>query len=67
MSLYDENWRYTNDALEMDASISVEIDKAFRKYIEKGYSPREISHLITHTVLSCELEHVLSKEEPKNG
>lgn len=40
--LFDENERYTKEAFELDKSIMDAIGPIFYKYVEAGYSVRDI-------------------------
>lgn len=58
-SLYDENGKYTEDAMKLDRETNEAIDDLFNKYVADGYSPREISHVMMATVSEIELTLLL--------
>lgn len=61
-SLYNStNWRYTHDGEELDKLAYYAISKIFQQFLDKGYSPREISHIIQANVSEIELEEVILK------
>ncbi|KKN29961.1 hypothetical protein LCGC14_0838800 [marine sediment metagenome] len=57
-SLYDENGKYTPDALHFDGEASRLILPLLKKIVAEGYRPREAAHLIEDavSVLGCELQ-----------
>ncbi len=59
MSLFDANNKYKVDAQDLDADVSAELQGYFQKYVELGYSPREISHIIMLAVMGLEMEFML--------
>lgn len=63
MSLYDQNWRYTDDGQQLDHKVNDVLRPIFDDFILKGYSPREIAHLLNGVVIQLELENVLDKEQ----
>lgn len=62
--LFDENERYTKQALKINSEIEAALLPVFNKY--RCYPAREIAHLMIHTVLDFELESVLSQELKSN-
>lgn len=60
-SLYDKNWRYTKDGDSLDRVTNNVLAPIFREWVEQGYSPREISHLMQQIVTDIECETILSK------
>lgn len=68
-SLYDNNARYTDDAQELENRVSAVLGNLFSEWQERGYSPRDISHVIQSLVLELEMTAVLTltpnKEENK--
>lgn len=55
-SLFDGNHKYTQEAINLDASISKALRDAFQQYIAQGYSPREISLIAYHAIQDVEFE-----------
>lgn len=67
-SLYDSNFRYTKEAGNLDASVSILISPIFKSYLISGYSPREICHIMNSAISMLELEGLLIGDivvEPK--
>lgn len=62
-SLYDKNYRYTTDGTYLDQETIIALGDLFARYVKKGYSPREISHVIQSAIEFMECEFVLSKEK----
>lgn len=58
-SLYNEDHRYTPDADELDALTIQALRDIFNRYADKGFSPREISHIMKTAVGDLELDRVL--------
>lgn len=67
-NLYDENDRYTPDAQKLDDEAGNLIFPLMQKYINLGYSAREIAHVVCSSVGLIECELILSnpKKEKKN-
>lgn len=57
-SLYDENGKYTPDALHFDGEASRLIRPLLEKIVAEGYRSREAAHLVEDavSVLGCELQ-----------
>lgn len=62
-SLYDNNFRYTPEADEIATNAFDLLKPLFDKWVNLGYSPREISHLVQGQAFEFELEAVLTKEQ----
>jgi hypothetical protein len=61
-SLYhEETWRYTDEAISLSNRASILLRPLIEEFIEKGYSPREIAHVIEGAVVELELDAVLDK------
>lgn len=59
-SLFDEkSFRWTPEAQLLGADLVIPIRKLFEEYQERGYSPREISHILMWIVIDEELMSVL--------
>lgn len=58
-SLYNEDCRHTDDADSLHYETVNALRSIFDKYLELGYSPREISHIMQSTVYDFELAAVL--------
>ena len=58
-SLYNKDFRYTKEAQILDREAHNAIEYMFDRWLAKGYSPREVSHIIKEAVTDFELEAVL--------
>lgn len=61
-SLYDENAKYTSDALALDRESARLIKPLMEEYVAKGYSPREVAHLINDSISLEGTEMVLTAD-----
>lgn len=59
-SLYDDNARYTDDAQELENRASQCLSSLFDDWLARGYSPRDISNVMTLLVLDLEMTSVLT-------
>lgn len=59
-SLYDKNFKYTEDALAFANEIFNAIRPIFEKYSKIGFSPRELSHIAQAEIMDKELDTILS-------
>lgn len=53
-------FRMNEDARALDREFSKVVRPIFKKYLDMGYSPREISHILYGIALDEELDAVLS-------
>jgi len=58
-SLFIED-RYSSDGQFLDEKTFTVLKPIFKKWSEKGYSAREISHIMSWTVKDVELETILN-------
>jgi hypothetical protein len=58
-SLYDKNDRYTYDASALSFDTNFVLKNIFKKYVNLGYSPREIAHIMITDVHDLELDAIL--------
>jgi hypothetical protein len=58
-SLYDDDYRYTEDANKLDIQCGDALQPIIRQWCNKGYSPREILGLVITTVHTICLEEML--------
>jgi hypothetical protein len=58
-SLYDSNHRYTPEGSSLDMATTRAVETIFNDYVKKGFSPREISHVMEAVVRDLELEAIL--------
>jgi len=63
--LYDENDKYTNDSGNLDREVTEALKPIFEKYVEAGYSFRDISHVTLHAVFGLEMEVILTEQVKK--
>ena len=59
-SLYDKTHRMTEAALALDASTHERLSAIFAEFAAKGFSPREIAHVMHEAVSDLERETVLT-------
>jgi hypothetical protein len=61
--LYNEkDDTYSEVALKLDTEAQDAIQPIFDKYVELGYSFRQISHVILSTVWECELTNIFNRK-----
>jgi len=65
MKFFDENNKYTEEALYLDTEVSKLLRPVYDKYIEMGYGPREISHIISLANMDTEVETILTQKDNK--
>ncbi len=73
-SLYDENAKYTPDALALDRAAARLMKPLMEDYVARGYSPREVAHLIsdsvnlegTEFILTADMKRFKEREGLKN-
>ena len=58
-SLYDGDHRYTREAKALGDKTYDALRHIFEEYVEAGYSPREVSHIIQAEVNDLEYSRVL--------
>jgi len=58
-SLFDENDRYTEDALYLDSFIKELVTKALEDYFLEGHSAREIQYIAQSAIVDICLDLVL--------
>jgi len=56
---YDKNNRFVKDIQDLNHEADTALTILYTKYIEMGYSPRDIAHIISLTNLGLELENVI--------
>jgi hypothetical protein len=59
-SLYTENHRYTDQAISLGTETGNAVTEIFKKYIDLGYSPREVSYIMQQEIRDIELMEVLN-------
>lgn len=64
-TLYDKNGKYTHETNHFELRIENAIRDIFNEYVDKGYSPRELSHLAQSAVYQLELMAMLPGNLPK--
>ena len=61
--LYNEkDDTYSEIAFKLDAEAQKAIQPIFDKYVELGYSFRQISHVILSAVWECELTNIFNRK-----
>lgn len=66
-SFYDNNNRYTKESIEIYSKFAKQLRIAFKELLDEGYSPREISHMITSVsgeIESCAVLGFLDRITP---
>lgn len=59
-SLFDENFKYTKEASNLEAEFyKAGVDTLFSKYVELGYSPREIFYILSQSLNDMSLNELL--------
>jgi hypothetical protein len=59
-SIFDEKFRYKKpDGCTLARRADAILEPLFKEYIDMGYSPREISHLLILSVMDVENEIIL--------
>lgn len=58
-SMFNNDESFTHDALELSARAERILRSAFKRYMARGYSAREISHVILHEVQRVEPSVIL--------
>ena len=58
-SLFKKDHFYTKEAQKLDSETLHATKDLFEKYVEKGYSPREIEYIMNKTIFDISLEHLL--------
>lgn len=61
-SLYGAEERYNPDGMEVDRLAHEVLAPIFQDFVARGYSPREVSHMIVSAALNLEFEFVLGKQ-----
>lgn len=60
-SFYDKDFRCTPDADQLSSVAFKEISSIFKEWVAKGYSPRDISHVIMGSVWEVEMCTVMDE------
>lgn len=63
--LYDDNDRYTNSGLSLDAETTRAVRTTFNRYVSRGYSVREIAHVMQKSIRQLESEEILARDLAK--
>jgi hypothetical protein len=56
---YDKNNRFVKEIQDLNHEADAALTVLYAKYVEMGYSPRDIAHIINLTNLGLELENVI--------
>ena len=65
--LYMSDSRMNIHGRELDEETNIALRDIFKKYLKKGYSPREIAHIMLGAVFELELQSVISSESEKDN
>lgn len=66
-TLFTEDCRYTAEAMNLDSDTWNLLKDTFNAYLEKGFSPREISHIMQGTIRDLECSAVLDNTREFNN
>jgi len=66
MSLFDKDFRYTQEATNFENEVYAALRPIFDRYMALGYSPRELEYLITGAGTHLSLAAILDARLPKN-
>lgn len=58
-SLYTKDARYTDVGMQVDREISTAVDPIIRRWVEAGYSPRDIQNVAYGAILDHILTHLM--------
>lgn len=58
-SLYNEDFSLNDDGAKLDNEATAALEDVFARFVEQGYSPREISQIVGISLNVLELFHVL--------
>lgn len=59
-SIYDDNGNYNTETIALDLEARTALKGIFEAWVSKGYSPRDISHVIVATAHEIELMSIVS-------
>lgn len=65
--LFDENDKWTLDANQLDREGRSALKEIFASYVAKGFSRRDISHILHLTIMDFELESILRNDQARRG
>jgi hypothetical protein len=65
LSLFDENHKYTDHGKYLDLAADAALKQIFEKFLQLGYSPREISHIIQLKVTEFETQAIVENDLKK--
>jgi hypothetical protein len=60
-TLFDKNNRFSPDCENLDYQIEIALRPIFDQFVNMGYSPREISHVVNLTAMNLEMEEILTQ------
>jgi hypothetical protein len=61
-SFFTETEHWTEEAGELDVKLAQFFRPLFKEYTAKGYSAREVSHIISNVAMSLECETILGMQ-----
>ena len=61
-SMFDANEKYLPIAANLEHEVSKLLKPIFIKYQEKGYTIRDISHILMLSIMDMETERILTKD-----
>jgi hypothetical protein len=60
-------YRYNADGQALDTETHKAISAVFEKFVEDGFSPREISHIMQSSIMEHELEAIILPYDEKKS
>lgn len=66
-SLFDENFRYTEEANAIGFSTSIACRRIMDEWAGYGYSPREIAHIMKWAISDLELDRLIDIPKQHKG
>ena len=59
--LFNKDERYTTNGIDLDSEVSKVLRPLYKSWSEKGFSLRDISHIIISEAVSLECDFILRK------
>ncbi len=65
-SLFDQNFKYTSEAVQIEGEFTTHIAPLFRRYVEEGYSPRDLQILLLNSIFEEGLISILNNDAQRS-
>jgi hypothetical protein len=59
LKLFTESGQYTEESSQLDIEVYQALFPILSKWVDAGYSPREIAHVMEHSVFDLELNEMM--------